>query len=183
MHRIHRAIFVMPVLAFLIAACAAPETGGQASDVAASPSTAASAGATTDASTDASAAASPADEATGPTRVDLSALATDPSAFTGGELRILARVDEVTADDTSFLTSPSASEEGQILVVLADDADLGKSLEVGSVVWVDGSVVGATSEELESAGAAATELPDGYEGEYAIVASAVTDPLGDDEAE
>jgi hypothetical protein len=180
MHRIHRAIIVMPVLAFLIAACAAPETGGQASDAATSPSTAASA----DATSDASAPASPTDDAeAGPTRVDLSALAADPSAFTGGELRILARVDEVTEEDASFLTSPSASEEGQILVVLADDAELSKTLEVGSVVWVDGTLVGATSEELESAGAAATELPDGYAGEYAMVASAVTDPLGGDEAE
>ena len=45
------------------------------------------------------------------------------------------------------------------------------------MLWVDGTVVGGTEDELDSAGAAMTELPSDYEGDYVLVASALADPL------
>jgi hypothetical protein len=38
-------------------------------------------------------------------------------------------------------------------------------------------VIGGTEDELGSAGAALTELPSGYEGDYVLLASALADPL------
>jgi hypothetical protein len=182
MHRMHRALGILPVLTLALAACAAPQTGG--GDASSAPdastalaSTAASASAV--AGTDASHGASPSPGAgTGAAeRIDIGVLAGDPGAVSGTEVRVLARVDEVVAEGDAFYTSPSGTEEGRLLVILAEDARVDKEIAEGSVVWVDGTVIGGTEDELGSAGAALTELPSGYEGDYVLLASALADPL------
>lgn len=182
MQRMHRALGILPVLTLAVAACAAPQTGagdassGPESSAAASPSTSSPSGTSgTDASGGAS--ASPAPEAGSAERIDIGVLAGDPGAVAGSELRVLARVDEVLSDGQAFYTSPSGTDEGRLLVVLADDARVDKEMAQGAVLWVDGTVVGGTGEELESAGAATTELPSDYEGDHVLVASVLADPL------
>jgi hypothetical protein len=183
MHRMHRALGILPVLTLAVAACAAPQTGGGgasiAPDASAAPAASTTASASADAETDASdgASASPGAETGATERIDIGVLTGDPGAVSGTELRVLARVDEVIADGDAFFTSPSGTEEGRLLVVLAADARVDKQIAEGSVVWVEGTVVGGTEDELESAGAAMTELPSDYEGDYVLVASALADPL------
>ena len=182
MHRMHRALGILPVLTLLLAACAASGTGGGGASFAPDSSSAresaaasASGAAETGASTGAT--ASPADQGGGADRIDIGVLTGDPGAVAGTELRVLARVDEMVADGEAFYTSPSGTDEGRFLVVLAEDARVDKEMVEGAVVWVDGTVVGGTGEELESAGAATTEMPSDYEGDYVLIASALADPL------
>jgi hypothetical protein len=173
MNRMRRAAGTL-ALSALLAACAAPGTGGGA---AASGTEAESA---TSANPSMSVAASD-DSATSTattTRVDVGALSDDPSAFTGEQIKVLARVDQVLVDGVAFLTSPSASDEGQIAVLVRPDAQVDKEIVEGSVVWVEGTVVGLTDQELSDAGLdiSLDELGD-FDGQFAIVADAISDPL------
>ena len=91
---------------------------------------------------------------------------------------MLARVDQVLVDGVAFLTSPSASDEGQIAVVVRPDAQIDKEIVEGTVMWVEGTVVGLTEQELSDAGLDVTldQLGD-FDGEFAVVADSITDPL------
>jgi hypothetical protein len=171
MNRMRRAAGILALTA-LLAACAAPGTGGGA--------TTSGSGANVVPSTNpsTSAAASAGAEAGAMTRVDIGALSDDPSAFSGEQVKVLARVDQVLVDGVAFLTSPSASEEDQIAVLVRPDAQIDKEIVEGSVVWVEGTVVGLTDQELADAGVnlSLDELGD-FDGEFAIVADAIRDPL------
>jgi hypothetical protein len=171
MNRMRRAAGILALTA-LLAACAAPGTGGGA--------TTSGSGANVVPSTNPSmsAAASAGAEAGAMTRVDIGALSDDPSAFSGEQVKVLARVDQVLVDGVAFLTSPSASEEGQIPVLVRPDAQIDKEIVEGSVVWVEGTVVGLTDQELSDAGLdiSLDELGD-FDGQFAIVADAISDPL------
>jgi hypothetical protein len=171
MNRMRRAAGILALTA-LLAACAAPGTGGGA--------TTSGSGANVVPSTNPSmsAAASAGAEAGAMTRVDIGALSDDPSAFSGEQVKVLARVDQVLVDGVAFLTSPSASEEDQIAVLVRPDAQIDKEIVEGSVVWVEGTVVGLTDQELADAGVdlSLDELGD-FDGEFAIVADAIRDPL------
>ncbi|MDQ2688795.1 MAG: hypothetical protein M3Y29_00785 [Chloroflexota bacterium] len=185
MQRMHRAAGILPILILALAACAAPGTGaGGAADETApatndDQATASSAAPAASATTDSD------DDAAGPERVDIGVLADDPGSFEGEEIAVLARVDEVLVDGLAFLTSPSGTEEGQFPVVVAADAQVDKEIAVGSVLWLEGTTVAFTAEELEAAGAdVALDELGAFEGEFVFVANAVSDPLasgGDDE--
>lgn len=181
MHRMHRAAGVL-ALVVALAACAAPGTGAGPTD-----ETKASGPAGSSAASEASAAASgsaPAAADTGADdRVDMGALAADPGAVTGEQVTVLARVDRVVVDGVAFLTSPSGTEEDQLAVIVRPEAQLDKDIAEGRVVLVDGTVVGFTAEELQSAGVdiGVDELGD-FDGEFAIVADAIRDPLAGDDA-
>jgi hypothetical protein len=108
----------------------------------------------------------------------MSALAADPGTFVGQDVTVLARVDEVVIDGGAFLTSPSGTADGQIAVIVAPDATIDKEISSGGVVWVDGTVVGFTPDDLAAAGVelSADDLG-GYDGAFAIIANAIRDPL------
>lgn len=174
MNRMQRAAGIV-ALGALLAACAAPGTGGGATEPSGTSGTGAADAASMNPST------SPAASATaenGAVRVDIGALSDDPSSFTGQQVKVLARVDQVLVDGVAFLTSPSASEEGQIAVIIRPDAQVDKDVVEGSVVWVEGTVVGLTDQELADAGLdfSLDQLGD-FDGEYAIVADSIGDPL------
>jgi hypothetical protein len=162
MNRLRRTLGVLPIAALLLAACAAPGSGGGDT---ASPIPSA---------TDGGSAA--------PGRVDIGDLHADPAAFAGQDVRILGRVDTVLVEDAAFLTSPSGEEDG-LLVVVADGARVDKAPVARSVLWITGTVVPLTAEDLAAAGALVTTddaaLAD-VSGEYAIVATELADPLTDD---
>jgi hypothetical protein len=177
MHRMHRAAGLLPVIA-LLAACAAPGTGtgGAGSDASSSiPAVESTAPGTTDPS------GSPS-EASATTRVDIGVLGADPSSFMGEEITVLARVDRVLVDGLAFLTSPSATEENQMAVVVRPDAQVDKEIAEGSMVWVDGTVIGVSEDELAQAGVDVSldELGE-FSGEFAMVADAIRDPLAGDD--
>lgn len=173
MNRMRRAAGTLALTA-LLAACAAPGTGGgaAASGTEAESATSANPSMSVAASDDSAA------STTGTTRVDIGALSDDPSAFNGEQIKVLARVDQVLVDGVAFLTSPSASDEGQIAVLVRPDAQVDKEFVEGSVVWVEGTVIGLTEQELSDAGLdiSLDELGD-FDGEFAIVADAISDPL------
>jgi hypothetical protein len=168
MNRVHRAFGILPATVLTLAACAAPGTGGgQANETepGGSPSAPASAAASL----------APADTLQ---RVDIGALSGDPVTLEGERVAVLARVDEVLVDGHAFLTSPSASEEGQIPVVLEPESQVDKEIAVGSVVWLEGSVIGLTTDELAAAGVdISPEDLGGFEGDFVFVADSVADPL------
>ena len=172
MNRMRRAAGIVTLTA-LLAACAAPGTGGGATEPAGT-------GAADAASMNPSSSpeASGAAETGTATRVDIGALSSDPASFTGQSIKVLARVDQVLVDGVAFLTSPSASDEDQIAVLIRPDAQVDKEIVEGTVVWVEGTVVGLTEQELSDAGLDVTldQLGD-VDGEFAIVADSISDPL------
>lgn len=174
MNRMRRAAGIITLTA-LLAACAAPGSGGGGAAAGASGTAAGLASANPSTSPG----ASDSTDTSSATRVDIGALSDDPSSFNGQQIKVLARVDQVLADGVAFLTSPAASDEGQIAVLIRPDAQVDKDIVEGSVVWVEGTVVGLTDQELSDAGLDVTldELG-GFDGEYAIVADAIGDPLG-----
>ena len=171
MNRMRRAAGILALTA-LLAACAAPGTGGGAT----------ASGIGTDGMTSTNPSVSPAasggtiDDTT--TRVDIGVLSDDPSAFSGEPIKVLARVDQVLVEGLVFLTSPSASDEGQIPVLVRPDAQVDKEIAEAGVVWVEGTVVGLTDQELADAGldVSLDQLGE-FDGEFAIVADAISDPL------
>lgn len=172
MQRTARAITTLTVSAFLLAACAATGTGGGDTSTSASPASSGGATASMPAASG---------DATGVQRVDIGALAADPEGFANQRVTVLARVDQLLVDGAAFLTSPSASEEGQFAVVIKPDATVDKDLREGAVVWVDGTLVGFTADQLSQAGVDVT--PDqlsGFDGEWVLVADAIRDPLATD---
>lgn len=175
MNRMRRAAGIITLTA-LLAACAAPGTGGGASEP--SGTSAAGGADTSSANPSMSAAASGTAENGSVTRVDIGALSADPGSFSGTQIKVLARVDQVLVDGVAFLTSPSASEDGQIAVIIRPDAQVNKDVVEGSVVWVEGTVIGLTDEELTDAGLDVTlDQLGGFDGEFAVVADAISDPL------
>ena len=172
MNRMRRAAGIITLTA-LLAACAAPGTGGGATE----PAGTGAADATSMNPSSSPASSGTADSGTA-TRVDIGALSDDPSSFSGQPIKVLARVDQVLVDGVAFLTSPSASDEGQIAVLVRPDAQIDKEIVEGTVVWVEGTVVGLTEQELSDAGLDVTldQLGD-FDGEFAVVADSITDPL------
>lgn len=173
MQWMRRAIGILPPLVLVLAACAAPGTGGGDTN-----------GGT--GSLEPMASGSPAasdDGAAGIGRVDIGDVFADPSSFAGQELTVLGRVDAVLINGTAFLTSPSAEPDG-LLVILADDATVEKDVAEKRVLWITGTVVPFTSEDLASAGASVStddaSLAD-YTGEYVLVATQIGDPLASGE--
>ncbi len=168
MNGVHRAFGILPALVLALAACAAPGTGGGLSNE-------------TELAGSASAPASAAPSIASTVsvqRVDIGALAGDPAMLEGERVAVLARVDEVLVDGLAFFTSPSASEEAQIPVVIGPEAQADKEIAVGSVVWLEGSVIGLTTDELAAAGVDIS--PDdlgGLEGDFVFLADTVADPL------
>jgi hypothetical protein len=121
------------------------------------------------------------DTATGEAqRVDIGVLSADPEAFAGRDITLLARVDEVLVDDLAFVTSPSGTEEGRMLVVVAPDAPADKEMRPGAMFLLEGTVVAVTPEDLQAAGVDldAEDLA-AFDGQFAFVANAAGDPLGD----
>lgn len=179
MLRMRRAAGILSFVVVLLAACAAPGTGAGGSE-----SQPAGSGDVNTSSSAAPSGSAPAMAEEGSVgRVDIGVLAADPSAFEGQEIRVLARVDHVLVDGVAFLTSPSATDEGQLAVVIRPDAQVDKEIAEGGVVWVEGSVVGFSQEDLDGAGVDVSldELGD-FSGEFAIVADAIGDPLASDTA-
>src|SRR3990170_2426543 len=170
MYRMHRAVGILPVLALVAAACAPAGMGGGTTN-----ETGASQG---DTSAIPAPSAPPGSDAVDVPRVDIGVLAAEPAALEGQPVAVLARVDEVLVDGRAFLTSPSASEEGQFPVVVSGDATVGKEIATGAVVWLEGSVIALTAEDLEAAGVeVAVEELGGLDGEFVFVADTVADPL------
>jgi hypothetical protein len=170
----------VPALVLLLAACAGPGTGAGGSTSASQAPGSMTPGASVGASGMASMPAASGEAAAGG-RVDIGALTADPSTYEGQTVTVLARVDEVVLEDRAFLTSPSASEDGQIAVVIKPDAQVDKAPTAGSVVWVDGTVVGFTAEDLQAAGIdLSPEELGGFNGEFVLVANAIRDPLASD---
>jgi hypothetical protein len=87
----------------------------------------------------------------------------------------------VLVDGTAFLTSPSGTEEGQFPVVVTADAPVDKEIAVGSMLWLEGSSVALTEEDLQAAGVdvSADQLGE-FDGEFVFVADLVADPLAAD---
>ena len=175
MNRMRRAAGIL-TLAALLAACAAPGTGGGATEPAGTSGAPTGEAASTNPSM--SPAASGTSASATAARVDIGAVSGDPSSFSGKQIKVLVRVDQVLVDGVAFLTSPSASDEGQIAVLIRPDAQVDKDVVQGSVVWVEGTVVGLTDQELTDAGLdfSLDQLGD-FDGDFAIVADAVSDPL------
>lgn len=159
-------------LILVLAACAAPGTGGGGTS-----SDTPSMG---EAATSGSPSTAPQTDGDGAQRVDIGALTSDPGTFAGQEITVLARVDEVLVDGSAFVTSPSATEEGRLLVVVRPDGQVDKEPATGGMVLVDGTVVGFTPEDLQAAGIdLGREELGGFDGEFAFVADAVRDPLAE----
>ena len=170
MYRMHRAVGILPVLALVAAACAPAGMGGGTTNETGAPE-----GNTSPIAAPSASIGSEADRAQ---RVDIGVVAAEPAALEGQPIAVLARVDDVLVDGRAFLTSPSASQEGQFPVVVSGDATVGKEIATGAVLWVEGSIVALTAEDLEAAGAeiSAEELG-GLDGEFVFVADTVADPL------
>lgn len=162
MNHIRRSFGVLPVIALVLAACAAPGTGGGDSQ-----SPIPSASVADDGSTDDIA------------RVDIGDLYADPAPYAGETVRILGRVDSLLVEDAAFLTSPSGEQDG-LLVVVSEDASVDKTPAERSVLWITGTVVPMTADDLATAGALVSvddpALAD-VTAEYVIVASELGDPL------
>ena len=171
MNRMRRAAGILALTA-LLAACAAPGTGGGAT----ASGTGADGMTSTNPSVSPAASGGATDDTT--TRVDIGVLSDDPSAFSGEPIKVLARVDQVLVEGLVFLTSPSASDEGQTPVLVRPDAQVDKEISEGAVVWVEGTVIGLTEQELADAGldVSLDQLGE-FDGEFAVVADAISDPL------
>jgi hypothetical protein len=170
-------VAAVPALVLLLAACAGPGTGaGGSTSAAAQPSGSSSPGTGAPASMPAASG-----EASATPRIDIGSLTADPGAYEGQSITVLARVDEVVVDGQAFLTSPNATADGQIAVIIKPGAQVDKEPTARGVVWVDGTVVGSTAEDLQAAGVdlSADELG-GYSGAFVIVADAIRDPLASD---
>jgi hypothetical protein len=173
MNRTTRAITTIILSALFLAACARTGTGGGGtSSSSALPASSGSATASMPAASG---------EATASQRIDIGALAANPDSYEGQDVTVLARVDKVLVDGSAFLTSPSASEDGQFAVVIKPDAAVAKDPTEGSVLWVDGTLVGFTAEKLADAGIDITpEQLAGFNGEWVLIAKAIRDPLSSD---
>lgn len=170
MDRMHRAVGILPVLALVAAACAPAGMGGGTTNESGAPEG--------DTSAIPAPSASIGSEADPTQRVDIGVVAEEPAALEGQPIAVLTRVDDVLVDGRAFLTSPSASEEGQFPVVFSGDAKIGKEIAVGAVLWVEGSVVALIADDLEAAGAEISpEELGGLDGEFVFVADTVADPL------
>jgi hypothetical protein len=168
MQRTTRSITTLTLCALFLGACARTGTGGGGTSPA-RPESSGSAMASMPAASG---------EATANHRVDIGALAGDPDSHEGQTVTVLARVDKVLVDGTAFVTSPAASEAGQFAVVIRPDATVDKNPTEGTVVWVDGTLVGFTAEHLSDAGVHVTpDQLNGFEGEWVLVADAIRDPL------
>lgn len=162
MNHIRRTFGVLPVVALVLAACAAPGTGGGDTQ-----SPIPSASVTDDGTTD------------GVDRINIGDVYADPASFAGQTVRILGRVDSLLVEDAAFLTSPSGEEDG-LLVVVSQDASVDKAPAERGVVWITGTVVPMTADDLATAGAlvsADDPAVADVTGEYAIVASELGDPF------
>lgn len=172
MQRTARAITTLILSALILAACARTGTGGGGTTSSALPESSGSAAASMPAASKG---------ATATQRVDIGGLAANPDSFEGQNITVLARVDKVLVDGTAFLTSPSASETGQFAVVVKPDATVDKDLVEGAVVWVDGTLVGLTDQDLSNAGVDVTpQQLNGFKGEWVLIADAIRDPLAND---
>lgn len=190
MHPMRRApviLLILPILALVLAACAPAGTGGgnesndattapmSSEPMSSEPMTPGASGSLDLASDD------PSDEIGEPTgRVDIDDVLTDPASFAGGdEVTIAENVEEVLVEETAFVIS-GTMVEGNLLVVLTPDAEIEKEIQVDRVVDITGTIVAI--DELESTDAAvSTDDPEvsGFDGEYAIVATVIGDPLAD----
>lgn len=171
MARMHRALGILPITALLLAACARG-TGAGASDPSLAPLPS-----SITASSSAPGAAASAGETAGTGRIDIGALVGDAASYEGQDVTILGRVDSVLADGQAFTTSANG-DDNSILVIVGDDATVQKDITEKAVVFITGNVVPFTGEDLAAAGAAvgADQLSD-YQGDYAIVATEIADPL------
>lgn len=175
MQRMRRATgILLPAMVLVLAACGSPDTGGQASDggAAAQSQAVTSQPAAPAGSTAPSAGGQPGNAE----RVDVFTLTQDPGALAGSQIRVLARVDEVVTENETFYTSPGGGDEGRLLVVVADDATVDKEIAAGVNVFMTGTVTAVG--DLASAGVSA-QVPDDYQGEWAFVATRISDPLAD----
>jgi hypothetical protein len=171
MVRMRRALGILPVIALLLAACARG-TGAGATDTSTEPSGSSA----NQPSTSASAAPS-ASEAVTTGRIDIGALVGEAASYQGQEVTVLGRVDSVLADGKAFTTSPNG-DDNNILVIVGDNATVEKDIAEKAVVFITGTVVPFTGDDLAAAGAAigVDQLAD-YQGDYVIVASDISDPL------
>ena len=175
MQRTTRAITALTLSALFLAACARTGIGGGSTSSSSSSALPESSGSATASMPAASG------EATANQRVDVGALAANPDSYENQNVTVLARVDKVLVDGTAFLTSPSASEDGQFAVVVKPDAAVDKDIAQGAVVWVDGTLVGFTAAKLADAGVDVTpQQLAGFKGEWVFVADAIRDPLAND---
>ncbi|MGH2380752.1 MAG: hypothetical protein ACRDG7_05975 [Candidatus Limnocylindria bacterium] len=182
-----RALGILPMVAFALAACAAPNSGGGAGDnesqqqtmPAASHDMAAS---SMPSASGAPASAPPSDDVTSSeasARVAIDDVLTDPAAFADEEITISENIDAVFVDDLAFLFG-GTEVDGQLLVVVTPDAPIDKEIEEDRVVTVTGSLVPFTAEDLEAAGAGISiddEMLAGFEGDLVLIATAISDPL------
>lgn len=167
MVRMRRALGILPLTALLLAACARG-TGAGASNEPMTPS-----GSTPAMPTASASASEPA--STG--RIDIGELVGDPASFEGQDITILGRVDTVLADGRAFTTSASG-DDNNILVVVADGATVDKDIAEKAVVFVTGTVVPFTGDDLAAVGATiGADQLSAYQGDYAIVATEIGDPL------
>ncbi|MDQ4035166.1 MAG: hypothetical protein M3153_04475 [Chloroflexota bacterium] len=184
MFSMRRVVGLVAALALTTAACAAPGSSGSVADPATDPgmapghdmagSMAPSAGEAT------SSPAASSGEASDDGRVSIDDVLTDPAAFEGHEVTLSENVDQVFVEDVAFLFS-GIEVEGQILVVLTPGATIEKGVQADRVLSVTGSLVPFTAEDLEAAGAGLSLDDDAlaeFEGDVALVATEVTDPLG-----
>lgn len=184
MHRMHRALGILTILALAIAmaACAAPGTGGgTSSDDPTSASTTGSAEANMPSASGAvpsdGASAAPGIASGDGERVSIDDLLADPSLFADREITVSENIDEVFVEGQAFLFS-GTEVEGQLLVVVTPDAPIEKEIEVDRVVTATGMVVPLTAEDLEAAGVPLDdEIIAAVEGNAVLVATAISDPL------
>lgn len=171
MARMRRALGILPITALLLAACARG-TGAGGSDASMAPPMSSSGGSSASASAAASVGESPAAG-----RIDIGALVGDAASYEGQDVTILGRVDSVLADGQAFTTSANGDDDN-ILVIVGDNATIEKDITEKAVVFITGTVVPFTGDDLAAAGAAigADQLSD-YQGDYAIVATDIADPL------
>lgn len=179
MHRMHRALGILTILALatVTAACAAPGIGEGSSHDASSGSAAASmplaSGAVPSGAASASSEAGGADGE----RVSIDDLLADASLFADREIRVSENVEEVFVEGQAFLFT-GTEVEGQLLVVVTPDAPVEKEIEVDRVVTATGMVVPLTAEDLEAAGVPIDdEIIAAVEGNAVLVATAISDPL------
>ena len=167
-----------------MAACAAPGSGGNATDAETDPSMATEShdmSTTVPSADDASASpASSGGEASDGARVAIDDVLADPAAFEGQEITLSENIDQVLLEDVAFVFS-GTEVEGQVLVVLTPDAAIEKEVQTSRVVNVTGTLVPFTAEDLEAAGAGLSlddEALAEFEGDLVLVGTQVADPLG-----
>ena len=180
MHRMHRALGILTILALTIAtaACAAPGTGEGSSDDASSGSAPANMPAASGAVPSDAADAGPGTGGLDGERVSIDDLLADPSLFADREITVSENVEEVFVDGQAFLFT-GTEVEGQLLVVVTPDAPVEKEVEVDRVLTATGMVVPLTAQDLEAAGVPLDdEIIAAVEGNAVLVATAISDPLG-----